>query len=87
MSRHTITIRGRPRYVIGFDRPVGEFFIQVYNRRGDFVGSETLWDPEADLPVLLGPGLPPGLVDTLLAEAAGVSDTNAVKTWPPPAAA
>jgi hypothetical protein len=86
MSRHTIP--GSPHYVIGFDRPLGEFFIQIYSDPEDTPDAiEPLWDPEADLPEILGDRLPPGLIDALLAEAAGAADTNTVKTWHPQAAA
>jgi len=84
MSRHTIPRKRKLGHVIvGYDRPLREFFCQVWSRTGNMlqtwscVGLDSL-----DRGVkMFHAEIPSDLYDILEAEEAGLSDTNACKDW------
>lgn len=67
--------------VVGYDRPLGEFFAQVWRSLDDDepIVSVECFDPD-DLGEAVAE-IPEGLREALIAEAAGEADTNTVKDW------
>jgi hypothetical protein len=66
--------------IVGYDRPVGAFFLQIWGEDDDVPEYE---DDCYDIDNLENDGVivPPGLRERLIAEACGKADTNVCKTW------
>lgn len=84
MSRHTLAGHNRTRVIVGYDRPAGAFFLQVW---GDDDHPHVEIDCLEDLDQIadFAPE-PDGLRDQLICEAAGEADTNTIMRWVCPSA-
>ncbi len=82
MSRHTVKRRGGSA-VIGFDRPLQNFFVQTWSRSQNMTGTYTCYDIEQLKPLAerLKLTVPPALWVQMEKEAAGQADTNTCKDW------
>ena len=80
MSRHMLDGRQPGQeVVVGYDRPLNEFFIQVWHYE-ELVYTEAPLE-ELDHVELHARQFPDALRQTLINEAVGISDTNAVRDW------
>lgn len=82
MSRHKVNLR-EPREdvdhaVIGYDRPLNEYFVQYFDAAGEVVAIEDGVDPHDMGDVL---EIHESLLDVLNKEAAGVIDPNYCLDW------
>jgi hypothetical protein len=86
MSRHTLSLSADSKgwAVVGYDRPVGAFFCQVWeSENADHpVFDDACFDID-QLPAL-GVVVPEGLREILVKEACGQIDPNYCKDWRPP---
>ena len=83
MSRHDLSHKTDPRkrIVVGYDRPIGAYFVQIWDQKVPDcpVHSDDNFDPD-DLESI-GAVVPDGLRQQLLKEAAGETDTNVCIDW------
>lgn len=81
MSRHTLRHKTDPNstFVVGYDRPFGAYFMQLWDGDNELVGEDDCFDP--DELESLGAVVPSGLREALRLEAIGKADTNTVKDW------
>lgn len=84
MSRHILSRkRGRGYIVVGYDRPLKHFFVQVWSSRGNHLDTFKVSEVDAvreSIEYLCGPA-PEGLLPQLTSEEAGTADTNTCKDW------
>jgi len=83
MSRHTIGhTKDGWRIILGYDRPLDNFFVQVWNRNGlkDKVTCSDSIDT-IEVAAELGGVVPFGMEKIIFEESIGCRDTNTVKDW------
>lgn len=81
MSRHTLHGR-QPGHtvIVGYDQPLNEFFMQVWDDKDELVYAEGPLEELDDIKIHARE-LPDALRRTLINEAAGESDTNVIRDW------
>lgn len=84
MSRHRLAHVSEPTkyFIVGYDRPVGAYFVQVWDSEADDdipLFEDDCFDPS--MLVSMGAKVPEGLREILVKEACGKSDTNVCKDW------
>lgn len=83
MSRHTLALTGASKgyVIVGYDRPMGAFFCQVWYSDEDDCPSYEESCFEIDHLESLGAVVPKGLREILVKEACGDIDPNYCKDW------
>lgn len=83
MSQHTIKRKRGGHLVLGYDRPLKDFFCQVWSRGKNIQRIDTFWEIEVlfIMAGYYGGVVPEGLYDQILDESEGRAETNTCKDW------
>jgi hypothetical protein len=84
VSRHTLH-QGKKRIVVGYDRPLNNWFLQLWGPKGKSPMDSEIHHTTETLIVSAkqkGFELPAELCVLLEEEAAGLAETNTCRTWP-----